>query len=246
MKKINPLIKLSIGLAAGLLVLIGLSYWFNGRAPSTRKVADEAEQLKAANAKVLANLGAGQVVKVRPIDKEDFVLGTSAAATELIVYLDFDCPFSQQFFPVLKQANDAFGKNLSIAWRHYPLDSHPNAILAAQAFECAREQGQAVPMAQALFDNQAKNDNNTEGILAAVRALGLKEAAFKNCLTSGKYKEKILAQKEEAKLFGVNGTPTSFLNGINLPGAYQFADFSDATGRRYDGLKTLIENELKK
>ena len=232
--------------AAGAIFLIVMALVFRDKSVSPSKLADEADKLKAANAKVVANLGAGQVSKVRAIDGDDFLLGKKNSKNELIVYLDFDCPFSRSFFKTIKQVNEVFGKDLAIALRHYPLDSHPGALEAAQAFECAREQEKALPMAEALFDNQDKNDNNTEGILADAQAVGLKMQPFKSCLSSKKYQAKILAGKEEAGLFGVMGAPTSFLNGRNLPGAYQFEDFSDATGRQYEGLKTLIAKEIKK
>jgi protein-disulfide isomerase len=146
----------------------------------------------------------------------------------------------------LDKVKTEFGDQVAIVFRHYPVESHPNAVLSAQAFECARDQGKAGEMAARLFDNQEKNDNNTVNLLAMARDLGLKEEQFKDCLTSQKYLQRVLDQKAEAKRFGVIGSPSSFLNGAPLPGAYQFADFSDATGRRYEGLKTLITNEINK
>lgn len=248
MKKNKSFLFVSLASALGLLALIVFVFIILGKAPSTQKVADEADQLKQANAKTVANLGAGETAKVRAIDKEDFVLGKRGEKTELIVYLDFDCPFSRQFFDTVKKVNEIFKKDISIALRHYPLDSHPGALIAAQAFECAKEQDQdkVMAMADALFNNQDKNANALPGILANAKAIGLKEEDFKTCLTGEKYKEKILAQRDEARLFGVIGAPTSFLNGRNLPGAYQFTDFSDATDRRYEGLETLIKKEIEK
>lgn len=229
------------------MLLTGVTIFsFVNKTPSNQKVANEADKLKIANVRAMENLNAGQVKEVRWADKDDYFFNKVGGNHQLIVYWDFDCPFCRQYYQVLKQVKETFGQNLNIVWRHFPLASHPNALLAAQAFECAREQGQAEALAEALFDNQNKNDNNIEGILVDAQGLGLSLEDFKRCLISEKYKAKILAQKEEAELFGVNGTPTSFLNGRNLPGAYQFTDFSDITGRQHEGLKTLIEKELVK
>ena len=245
-KKAKLFLIMAVSFAVGCLLLIVLVFIFKNKIVSPKKIANEADQLKQTNARVVAGLNAGEVVDVKSINKDDFLFSDGGDKTQLIVYLDFDCPFSRQYYQTLKSLKNTFDKDLTIAWRHYPLASHSGALVAAQAFECAREQNQALAMTEALFDNQDKNDNNIEGILAKAQKIGLKETDFKECLTSEKYKDKILAQKEEAGLFGVNGVPASFLNGRSLPGAYQFEDFSDATGRQYEGLKTLVEKEIKK
>jgi protein-disulfide isomerase len=245
-KKGKLFLRFVSGFAAGLLVVAVLITLFFNRTPSAKQVADEAAQLKAANAKAIANLSAGQVATVRPIDKNDFLLSGAGGKVQLIVYLDFDCPFCRQYYQTLQQVKDTFGKEVTIAWRQFPLDSHPGSVLAAEAFDCAREQNKAEAMAKSLFDNQNQNANNVQDMEAVAAGLGLKIADFKKCLESEKYKEEILAEKDEAKSFGVIGTPTSFLDGRNLPGAYQFNDFTDATGQQNNGLKTLVDRELKK
>ena len=64
--------------------------------------------------------------------------------------------------------------------------------------------------------------------------LKLNSSEFGKCLDSNKYEKKIeaaLAIATEAKAIG---TPTTFVNGQPLPGAYS-----------YTALKELIEKELK-
>lgn len=233
-----------VGSLAVFLLLMVAVFALVKKTPSAQQVASEADKLKIANARAMADLNASQSKTVRPVGKDDYFFNKVSGPTELIVYCDFDCPFCRQYFSVLEQVKKTFSKELNIVWRHFPLPSHAGSLVAAQAFECAREQNKAGELFEALFDNQNKNDNNIEGILADAQALNLKLEDFRYCLNGEKYKTKILAHKEEAELFGVNGTPTSFLNNRLLPGAYQFNDFTDADGRRYDGLKTLIERAL--
>ena len=183
---------------------------------------------------------------VSKITRDDFLWGNLASKVQLIVYMDFDCLFSAQFRQTLNQIRSAYGDRVAIAIRDFPLDSHPNAPLAAQAFECARDQDKGEAMYNALFDNQGQNDNNTDSLVALADKLGLDQDKFKDCLTTSKYQAKVMQAKADGKASGVNGTPTSFLNGRNIPGAYQFDDFTDSTGRKYDGLKTLIDKELNK
>ena len=238
-------LKLVGGFVAGLIFLI-LIYFLSNNPKSASKFISEAEQLRQDNRQAELALPTGQVELVRRGGKDDFVWGKLGAKAELVVYSDFDCSFCATYFKILERVKNEFGDKVAIVFRHYPLEGHANAVLAAQGFECARDQGQAGAMASKLFDNQEKNDNNTTSLLTMAHDLGLKEDEFKDCLTSQKYLQRVLDQKEEAKRFGIIGSPSSFLNGKPLPGAYQFEDFSDATGRKYEGLKTLINKEINK
>lgn len=238
-------LKLVGGFVAGLIFLI-LIYLLSNNKQGASKFTSEAEKLRQDNRQAELAVPTGQVELVRRAGKDDFYWGKLGAKAELIVYSDFDCSFCATYFKTLDRVKNEFGDQIAIVFRHYPVESHPNAVLSAQGFECARDQGKAGEMAVKLFDNQEKNDNNTVNLLAMARDLGLKEEQFKDCLTSQKYLQRVLDQKEESKRFGVIGSPSSFLNGAPLPGAYQFTDFSDATGRKYEGLKTLITKEINK
>jgi len=240
-------LKIAIGFAIVVVFLALIFFWAErGNSHSTSKFIDEAAELKKNNEAAIANMSAGEVLSVRAADKNDYYWGDLKAKVQLIVYLDYDCPFCLEYYATLKKVRQAFGDKVAIVFRHYPLDSHPNAPLAAQAFECARAQGQAEAMAEKLLTNQKTNNNNQSGLLKAAAELGLKQEEFKTCWQDKAVAEAILTVKNEAKSFGVMGTPTSFLNGRNLPGAFKFEDFSDQTGRSYDGLKTLIQKELEK
>ncbi len=245
MKTGSWFLKLVSGLVVGLIFLL-LIYWLSGKQKNTSEFLSEADKLRQDNRQAELALPTGQVELVRRGGQDDFYWGKLGAKAELVVYSDFDCSFCATYFKTLEKVRQEFGDRVAIVWRHYPLEGHPNAVLSAQAFECARDQGKAAELAVKLFDNQEKNDNNTTSLLTMAQALGLKEVQFKDCLSSQKYLQRVLDQKEEAKRFGVIGSPSSFLNGKPLPGAYQFEDFSDATGRQYEGLKTLISKEIDK
>jgi len=233
------------GSAVALVALAVFGLVYQKRQSDGGLLSRQAERdLKEANRLALQSASANQAV--RAADKNDYLWGKLSAPVKLIVYSDFDCPFCRQYYDTLKKARSEFGNKVVIVWRHFPLDSHPNGLTAAAAFDCARAQTRAEEMMVKLFDNQAENNNNVEEILNDAVALGLKRDRFRDCLTGEKLTEKILSQKAEAKTFGVIGTPTSFLNGRPLAGAYQFEDFTDQTGQKNDGLKTLIEQELKK
>jgi len=181
---------------------------------------------------------------VRPIDETDHILGEMDAPLSLIVYSDFECEFSASFSETIKKVKEAFGGDVAVAFRHYPLRFHPNAETAAIASECAAEQGKFWEMHDKLFmDN--KNDNmGVEQFKQDAVAIGLDQIKFNQCLEMEKYKDKIWMQFAEGKNYGIMGTPGSFVNGEAMPGDVPFADFTDSAGIAREGMKTIIERYL--
>lgn len=87
------------------------------------------------------------------------VLGKKDAKVTIVEFSDFQCPFCKQFFsetlPQLKKEYIDTGK-VKLFYRQFPLTSiHPNAQIAAEAAECANEQGKFWEYHDILFTNQA-------------------------------------------------------------------------------------------
>ena len=78
---------------------------------------------------------------VVPVDPEnDHIRGDKDAPYSIIEYSDFECPFCARHWPTMKQI---LADDLEVNWvyRHFPLAFHPQAQPAAEASECAAEQG---------------------------------------------------------------------------------------------------------
>ncbi len=165
---------------------------------------------------------------------------------QLIFYGDFDCPFCASFYETLKKVETEFKDKVVIGFRSYPLPSiHSMALPAAEAAECATEQGKFWEMYDKLFTDKQNDKLNTDQIIADVAAIGLDANQFKNCLDTGKYKDKIQNQLEEAKKFDVSGPPYSFINGVYISGAKPWDDYKDQDGKIQEGLKGIINRILQ-
>jgi protein-disulfide isomerase len=90
------------------------------------------------------------------------ILGNKNAKVTIVEYSDFQCPYCEQFFTsTLGQIKKDYidtGK-VKLAFRQYPLPFHPNAEKAAEATECAHEQGKFWAYHDILFQNQAAWEN---------------------------------------------------------------------------------------
>jgi protein-disulfide isomerase len=99
---------------------------------------------------------------------------------------------------------------------------HERAWEAAEAAEWARANGIFWPMHDMLFEN-ARNlsDNDLAGYASK---LGGDPTSLREALASKKYRPRILASQAEARIAGLTGTPTLFVNGRK-----HVLDWSDET-----------------
>jgi protein-disulfide isomerase len=109
-------------------------------------------------------------------------------------------------------------------YKDFPIvQLHPQASIAAEAAECAGEQGQYWPMHAVLFAEPSEWDT-TEDIARAAFAeyasgIGLDTARFDACMAEGRYRPAVEANIAEGRRMGVTGTPAFIINGKILAGA---------------------------
>jgi protein-disulfide isomerase len=142
------------------------------------------------------------------------------------MFSDFQCPFCSRVEPTVKQFMDKYQGKVRLTWRNYPLPFHQNAMPAAEAAMAAADQGKFWEMHDKLFANQQALDRASFEKYA--QEIGLDVGKFKNALDSGKEKEKIQADVAYANGLpgGGMGTPTFFINGHKIAGAYPLDEFS--------------------
>lgn len=156
------------------------------------------------------------------MDKEPTPTGEGKIIIE--EFSDFQCPFCKRVVPTIQQVKQEYGNQVEVVYKHFPLSSiHPNAQKAAEASECALDQGKFWEMHDKLFENQQALDDASLKRYAA--DLGLDASKFNICLDSGEKSAKVLAEFNEGRQKGVTGTPTFFINGQKIVGAQPFTNF---------------------
>lgn len=104
----------------------------------------------------------------------------------------------------------------------------PESTWAAEAGECAAEQGKFWEYHDILYENQAGENQGAfnKGNLKRLAAQAdLDTQAFNDCLDSGKYAEIVQTETETARSLGVRSTPTFLVNGQPIVGAQPFEAF---------------------
>jgi len=166
-------------------------------------------------------------------------IGDAKAPITLEEFGDFQCPPCGALHPVLKTMEHEFGTRIRIIFREFPLvPAHQHALAAARSAEAAGLQGKFWEMHDLLYENQATWSNAFdvrpifEGF--ATKA-GLDVEKFKRDLSSETVAQRIFLDGKRGRSLGVQGTPTMFMNGREVP-------FESLPAEK---LRVVINNELK-
>lgn len=227
-KKLN-VVYLLVGLLVVASFLLGMlftevRYLKNGGGNTVLSATDE-------------ELAAEDTGPVGPVDVEPGdlpILGNADAKVEIIEFSDFECPFCKAMYDeALVQIKKDYvdtGK-VKFSYRHYPLESiHPNAKKAAEASECANEQGKFWEYHDQLFENQddwvsLTSDALNEKFVEFATTIGIDGATLGECVTSGRMAKQVEDDLADGTEAGVDGTPATFINGMMISGAAPYADF---------------------
>jgi len=148
-----------------------------------------------------------------PVGSQDHVQGQSSAVVTILMYGDYQCPFTRAVHPVVKDLQRHFGDQLRFAYRHFPLTKkHPDAQRAAEAAEVAAGQGKFWGMHDQLFERLWALDE--ESLVRAAEGLGMDSARFSRELAEHACADRVRQDVQSGIDSGVSGTPTIFLNGI--------------------------------
>jgi len=210
--------------------------------PAIRRYLEEQQRSEAYQAMVAELRKAGPPVRLVldapryqvAVAAEDPSLGGANAAVTLVEFSDFQCPFCARVMPTLKRVHETYGDRVRIVWKDFPLTSiHPQAFKAAEAGQCAQEQGKFWELHDRLFANQQALE--PDALKKHAAASGLDAAKFNACLDTAKYGDRVQEQMGIGTRLGVSSTPAVFVNGRLVTGA-----------QPYDVFTAIIDEELER
>lgn len=153
---------------------------------------------------------------------DDPMLGPEDAPVTIVEFSDFRCPYCKRWHDeTMPEILETYGDQVRIIYRDFPV---VGGEAAAEASECADEQNAYWDYHYGLFkDPQAYTD--VDAFVALAGDLNLDTDAFRACLEENRYQDEITGDYNDARAYGVSGTPTFFINGVRVVGAQPFANF---------------------
>jgi protein-disulfide isomerase/rhodanese-related sulfurtransferase len=165
---------------------------------------------------------------------EDYRKGRDDAEVVIVEFSDFQCPGCAGGARFLGSLVERYGDEILLVFKNYPLDRHCNsgitrryhehACEAAVVARCAGAQGKFWEFHDLAFA-QGRQMNSDKIREWAVEA-GLSDSQIDACLADkDEALRKIRKDISEGERFGIEGTPTIFLNGRKLL-SYDYSAFT--------------------
>lgn len=175
------------------------------------------------------------------ITDSDRVQGPADAKITFVEYSDFQCPYCIKFHATMEKVMKEYDGKVRWVYRHSPLPFHKAAPKAAEAAECAGEQGKFWEYATVLTKNSQPDGRGlaVSDLKKYSKELSLNEQQFESCLSDGKFKTKINLDLASGKKLGVQGTPATFM--IDDKGNSQLI----SGAQPFEQVKIKIEEVLK-
>jgi protein-disulfide isomerase len=150
------------------------------------------------------------VILDRIPDERGHEFGLDGAPVTIVEFADYQCPYCGAAAGPVKELLTKYPDGVRLVYRHFPLEGHPEAFQAAEAAECAGDQGKFWEMHEMLFANQRAL--GVEFLQDYAGKIGLDQNQFEDCMESGRTAARVKQDRSDGMKYGVNGSPTFFVN----------------------------------
>lgn len=181
--------------------------------------------------KAVAEVSVAELMKPGPLP--DMILGKADAPITMVEYASMTCGhcanFHNKVLPSIKEKYIDTGK-VRLVMREFPLDNL--AAIASMAARCAGE-GKSLPLITAMFAKQEDwafvRPDPRPALFNIVKQAGFTQESYDKCITDQKLLDDIVAIRERAaEQFGVDATPSFFINGKRFTGSPVLEEFEKA------------------
>ena len=161
----------------------------------------------------------------------EHIEGNGKTGVTLVEYGDYECPYCEEYYPIVKQVVANEFNNITFQFRNFPLTSiHPNAFAGARAAEAAGLMGKFWQMHDTLYTYSnwtqwSTSSNPVPYFNQYAKDLGLNLTTFEADFSSNKVNNMINADMAAGNKLNIQGTPTFFLDGKQISVAPQASAF---------------------
>jgi predicted DsbA family dithiol-disulfide isomerase/rhodanese-related sulfurtransferase/uncharacterized membrane protein len=174
-----------------------------------------------------------ELLRERGLRPDTHITGNPDSPVTVIEFGDFQCPVCGEAEKTMRKIRLDYGRQVRFAFRHFPIPTlHANAEKAAEASECAAEQGKFWQAFEKFYDDQ--NDLTVPALNLYAGEMGLDKARFSQCLESGAMAARVAEDVADARALGVDRTPVYFVDDQMVVGAKDYSQFAQ-----------ILDQELK-
>ncbi len=169
--------------------------------------------------------------------KPEHVWGNPEAKVVLSVYLCARCPYCSRHVPALIKAleKSELRDKVAVNLRLYPIKSHENSTPAALAVEAAAKLGKAWPYLLKSYEHF--DEFAPEKMPVWASEVGMDEAHFNALMQDSAVRQGVVSSKKEGLSNSVESTPTFFLNGRLIQGAFDADSIVSMVEEALDNIK---------
>lgn len=148
----------------------------------------------------------------REVARGGHAVGGVAPKVTVVLFADYQCAGCALLHPMLQTAQRLMGEELRVVTRYFPLSAHTHAVAAANAAECAAEQGRFAQMEDVLYAEQ-DSIGARSWTAFAIRAGVRDTVMFAACVKQSRFDATVKGDREAAMALKLKGTPSYIVNG---------------------------------
>ncbi len=172
--------------------------------------------------------------KTSTLDPLRPVRGPEDAPITIVEFSDFQCPYCSRAAKTVEELMHNYPETLKLVFKHYPLEGHPHAGVAARFFEAAALQDpeKAWKLHDAMFYNQQELDEGGESWIASqAKEIGLDMDKLAADLNSPEIDAILASDMAEIERLNIRGTPYFLVGGVAISGAAPLNEFEDVVAK---------------
>jgi protein-disulfide isomerase len=162
--------------------------------------------------------------------------GSANPKLTIVEFSDFQCPYCAVAIGEINELLKAYPTQLRLIFKQFPLETHPQADLAAAAAIAAHKQGKFWQMHDAMFAH--RNDLSRKNIMLLAKQNGLNMEQFESDIDSTEVREAVVRDVQDGDRAHVEGTPTLFIAGQRYNGPVTLASLKPVIDAELSGAQT--------
>jgi protein-disulfide isomerase len=163
----------------------------------------------------------GTIVSTIDVDNGSAITFNSGLTKTVDVWEDPQCPACKSFEEASGEYIDSLVRDKKATVRFHVLSFlGDESVRTANASFCAADEGQYLDFHKALYRVQSPLENSgfwsNETLIAIGKKVGITSEKFATCVTDGQKVDLVKTNSESMSKYGVQGTPTVFIDGIKV------------------------------